>query len=135
MTIWVAMLLGLVQGLCEFLPVSSSGHLLLLSKMFGITEGAMFFSVMLHLATLVAVLIVALVVAIWWVGDITIKEIPFPAVTDVDHSQLFAALSVMRCSGQRRVTGTYPVLRSPAARPLMVRWIARLVRSSVWPAR
>ena len=58
MTIWVAMLLGLVQGLCEFLPVSSSGHLLLLQKMFGITEGAMFFSVMLHLATLVAVLIV-----------------------------------------------------------------------------
>lgn len=58
MSIWVAMLLGLVQGLCEFLPVSSSGHLLLLSKIFGITEGAMFFSVMLHLATLVAVIIV-----------------------------------------------------------------------------
>ena len=58
MTIWIAMLLGFVQGLCEFLPVSSSGHLLLLSRMFGITEGAMFFSVMLHLATLVAVMIV-----------------------------------------------------------------------------
>ena len=58
MTIWIAMLLGLVQGLCEFLPISSSGHLLLLSRMFGITEGQMFFSVMLHLATLVAVLIV-----------------------------------------------------------------------------
>lgn len=58
MSIWIAMLLGLVQGLCEFLPVSSSGHLLLLSKIFGITEGAMFFSVMLHLATLVAVVIV-----------------------------------------------------------------------------
>ncbi len=48
-----------------------------------------------NLQTLVAVLIVALVVAIWWAGDITIKEIPFPAVTDVDHSELFAALSVM----------------------------------------
>jgi amino acid efflux transporter len=47
-----------------------------------------------NLQTLVAVLIVALVAAIWWAGDITIKEIPFPAVT-VDHSQLFAALSVM----------------------------------------
>lgn len=58
MTIWQAMLLGLVQGLCEFLPVSSSGHLLLLQQMFGLTEGAMFFSVMLHLATLIAVLIV-----------------------------------------------------------------------------
>ena len=58
MTIWIAMLLGLVQGLTEFLPVSSSGHLLLLQQMFGITEGAMFFSVMLHLSTLAAVLIV-----------------------------------------------------------------------------
>lgn len=58
MTIWIAMLLGLVQGLCEFLPVSSSGHLLLLQEIFGLTEGAMFFTVMLHLATLVAVCIV-----------------------------------------------------------------------------
>lgn len=58
MTIWVAMLLGLVQGLCEFLPVSSSGHLLLLQEIFGVTEGAMFFTVMLHLATLVAVCVV-----------------------------------------------------------------------------
>ena len=58
MTIWIAMLLGFVQGVAEFLPVSSSGHLLLIQKMFGITEGAMFFTVMLHLATLVAVFIV-----------------------------------------------------------------------------
>jgi len=58
MTIWIAMLLGLVQGIAEFLPVSSSGHLLLIQKMFGITEGALFFTVMLHLATLVAVFIV-----------------------------------------------------------------------------
>jgi len=57
MTIWIAMLLGLVQGLCEFLPVSSSGHLLLLQNLFGVTEGALFFTVMLHLGTLVAVFI------------------------------------------------------------------------------
>ena len=58
MTVWLAALLGLVQGLCEFLPVSSSGHLLLLQKMFGVEEGALFFTVMLHIGTLVAVLIV-----------------------------------------------------------------------------
>lgn len=58
MTIWLAILLGVVQGLCEFLPVSSSGHLILLQRMFGVEEGALFFTVMLHIATLVAVLIV-----------------------------------------------------------------------------
>lgn len=57
MTFLQAAVLGLVQGLCEFLPVSSSGHLVLLQRMFGITEGALFFSVMLHIGTLFAVLI------------------------------------------------------------------------------
>ena len=46
MTIWLAILLGVVQGLCEFLPVSSSGHLILLQRMFGVEEGALFFTVM-----------------------------------------------------------------------------------------
>lgn len=48
-----------------------------------------------NLQTLVAILIVALIAAIWLVGDITLTAIPFPALTDVDSSQLFAALSVM----------------------------------------
>ena len=62
MIILIALLLGLVQGLCEFLPVSSSGHLFLVSKL---TQGAVgegtfgtFFTVMLHVATLIAVLFV-----------------------------------------------------------------------------
>lgn len=60
MTIWIALLLGIVQGLCEFLPVSSSGHLLLLETITGIGEdqGGAFFTVMLHVATLIAVCIV-----------------------------------------------------------------------------
>ena len=37
MTVLIALLLGLVQGLCEFLPVSSSGHLMLVAKL---TQGA-----------------------------------------------------------------------------------------------
>lgn len=48
-----------------------------------------------NLQTLVALLIVGLIVAIWWAGDITVAEIPFPALAEVNHSQLFAALSVM----------------------------------------
>ena len=48
-----------------------------------------------NLQTLVAILIVALIAAIWWAGDITVREIPFPPLTDVSTSQLFVALSVM----------------------------------------
>lgn len=48
-----------------------------------------------NLQTLVAILVMALIVALWWAGDITLTRIPFPAVATVDTSQLFAALSVM----------------------------------------
>lgn len=58
MNVFIAALLGLVQGLCEFLPVSSSGHLVLLQAVFGIDESALFFDTMLHVGTLVAVVAV-----------------------------------------------------------------------------
>jgi undecaprenyl-diphosphatase len=48
--------LGLIQGATEFLPVSSSGHLLLLQRLFGIREPELAFDLLLHLGTLVAVL-------------------------------------------------------------------------------
>ena len=56
MEILEAWFLGLVQGASEFLPVSSSGHLLLLEKI-GIGEPDLFFNVCLHLGTLFSVLI------------------------------------------------------------------------------
>ncbi|MGN1259168.1 MAG: undecaprenyl-diphosphate phosphatase [Christensenellales bacterium] len=52
-----AIILGIVQGLTEFLPISSSGHLMLLQEIFGITQNNLFLSVMLHLGTLLAVVI------------------------------------------------------------------------------
>jgi len=58
MSIFTAILLGVVQGLTEFLPVSSSGHLVLLQKVFGITEPALLFDTMVHAGTLAAVLAV-----------------------------------------------------------------------------
>jgi len=55
-----AILFGIVQGLAEFLPVSSSGHLVLLQKIFGISEmslglPALLFDTLLHVGTLAAV--------------------------------------------------------------------------------
>ena len=48
-----------------------------------------------NLQTLVAVLIVALIVAVWWRGGISPAQIPFPAPAAIDRGQLFSALSVM----------------------------------------
>jgi undecaprenyl-diphosphatase len=50
-----AVILGAAQGLTEFLPVSSSGHLVLLQKIFGISESALLFDTMVHAGTLAAV--------------------------------------------------------------------------------
>lgn len=53
----VLFLMGLVQGLTEFLPVSSSGHLVLLSEIFGVEE-SLFISILLHVATLLSIVVV-----------------------------------------------------------------------------
>ena len=58
MNILFALLLGIVQGLTEFLPVSSSGHLTLLNKIFGVKENTLILAILLHLATLFAVVFV-----------------------------------------------------------------------------
>lgn len=58
MSLIEAIVLGIFQGISEFLPISSSGHLVLLQRLFGIEEGNLFFSVMLHFGTLLSVFIV-----------------------------------------------------------------------------
>ncbi|MBN1128422.1 MAG: undecaprenyl-diphosphate phosphatase [Chitinispirillaceae bacterium] len=50
--------LGILQGVTEFLPVSSSGHLVLAQHLFGVKEGALFFDIILHVASALAVLFV-----------------------------------------------------------------------------
>lgn len=56
MTLLQAILLGTLQGLTEFLPVSSSGHLVLLQHFLGIREPALLFDILVHVATLLAVI-------------------------------------------------------------------------------
>ncbi len=59
MSYFQAILLGLVQGLAEFLPISSSGHLSLLQHFFGVeTDKVLLFTVLMHVGTLVSVFIV-----------------------------------------------------------------------------
>lgn len=56
MSLLQSILLGLVQGITEFLPVSSSGHLAILRNLFGIElQDGPFFDVMLHLGTMIAI--------------------------------------------------------------------------------
>lgn len=55
MNIFEAIVLGAVQGLTEFLPVSSSGHLAIFQHFFGLNDNNLFFNVMLHVGTLIAV--------------------------------------------------------------------------------
>ncbi len=55
--VFEAIILGIVQGLTEFFPVSSSGHLVILQGLFGLKEPQLAFDVFLHVGTLAAVLV------------------------------------------------------------------------------
>ena len=60
MSILIAILLGIIQGVTEFLPVSSSGHLSIIQNLFklGGDQGNVFFEVLLHLGTFVSICVV-----------------------------------------------------------------------------
>lgn len=57
MEIWEAIIVGIVQGLAEFLPISSSGHIVLTQKLLNIDEPDLAFEVIVHLGTLVSVVV------------------------------------------------------------------------------
>lgn len=57
MSLFQAIILGVVQGVTEFFPVSSSGHLVILQALFGIKEPMLTFDIILHFGTLVSIAI------------------------------------------------------------------------------
>jgi len=71
---WQGIVLGVVQGLSEFLPVSSSGHLVLAQWILGYESPGVTFEVLLHLATLLSVLLVYWRRVVWLVGGMVRGE-------------------------------------------------------------
>lgn len=57
MTFLQALLLGIIQGITEFLPISSSGHLVIFQQLFGLKGDYVVFDVILHVATLGAIIV------------------------------------------------------------------------------
>jgi undecaprenyl-diphosphatase len=75
MNILQAFILGSVQGLTEFLPVSSSGHLVLFQNIFGLKDNVLTFDIAVHFATMVAVIVV------FWKDILGILKHPFAKLT------------------------------------------------------
>ena len=57
MSLEKAILLGVIQGFTEFLPISSSGHLVIAQKLLGFASPPIFFDIVVHLGTLVAIIV------------------------------------------------------------------------------
>ena len=70
MTYLMSAILGFVQGVAEFLPISSSGHLTLLQHFFGLPQADQLFNVLLHFATLLAV-------CVYYVQDVVEMVVEF----------------------------------------------------------
>lgn len=82
-----AMVLGVVQGLTEFLPVSSSGHLVLFQNLFGLVHPELFFDICLHVGTLLAVC--AVFRRELWSIFLTLARLPVLIKTAGGYGRLF----------------------------------------------
>jgi undecaprenyl-diphosphatase len=125
MTWWQALLLGILQGITEFLPISSSGHLVLLQEWLGVMEGTgekdgakLFFDGMLHLGTLVAVLL-------WFRRQRSAARAgesrPWP-VTRRETLRLGALLAVASLPAALAVVFLGDHIEESFARPIPVAW-------------
>ncbi len=118
MTYLSAILMGILQGVAEFLPISSSGHLALFQRFFSVEnyeETQMFFTVLLHLGTLLSVFVY------YW-SDIA----------DMIREFFFLIGSLFSGSG-RRVTGGNSV--PPARRMVLLIVVATLPLFAILPVK
>ena len=71
-----ALILGIIQGLTEYLPVSSSGHLAIGQALFGLNDGAsnLTFTVLLHVATVLSTLVILWKEIVWIFKDLFTKQ-------------------------------------------------------------
>ena len=101
MKIWQGIVLGLIQGITEFLPVSSSGHLLFFEKL-GVGEESIFFNICMHVGTLFSVIIVTrktLVQIVKNRQDKTLHYLILSCLPTVVIALLFKALAPTLLSG------------------------------------
>jgi undecaprenyl-diphosphatase len=101
MTFFQALALGIIQGLTEFLPVSSSGHLVLFQNLFGLIHPELAFDIAVHLGTLAAVLvffrkdIIAITVAVFtWIFSSRFRQNKAGTSTEIHLAAMIAAGSV-----------------------------------------
>ena len=119
MTLWQGIVLGLVQGLTEFLPVSSSGHLRVLEVATGVHTPGVFVEVALHVATLGSVLVVY-GARLWAIargvlarrpaelrtaGLLVLATVPAGVIGVAFHRQVEAAASLLLVGAGFLVTG------------------------------
>lgn len=92
MGIWEAIALGFIQGITEFLPVSSSGHLILIREVFGVSDvNALAFDALLHLATAAAV-ILYFAKDIWLLVNTALRKLSKLPVNSNDLTLLYAII-------------------------------------------
>ncbi len=100
MSFFHAIFLGLIQGVSEFLPISSSGHLIIIPKLIGISGQSLYFDLILHLGTTFAVVI-------YFFKDLT--TIFFTLLRDlIKHLGNFKKYSGVSILGLKIIAGSVP---------------------------
>lgn len=123
MSLIVAIVLGLVQGLTEFIPISSSGHLLLTQHAFGVEEaGGLTFDVALHIGTFIALIV-------YFYKDIWQLIIGFFVKTDMTNVARWIAVATIPAviAGYLLQDIAETTFRSPLLVSINLVWMALLM--------